>query len=129
MEVHAVWTVRPDGTMSDTLFKHHMTAPCGLRDTRSIPGSSKLVAIATGHHTFAYGPVVVIDPTAGLNSPAGLRIVTPGVQPQEGPMAGSPVPEGGVVDRGRSREVCADFGPFGNLASVRVFLCEVCPEL
>ncbi len=100
MEVHAVWTARPDGTMSDTLFKHHMPAPCGLRDTRSIPGSTKLVSIATGHHTFAYGPVVVVDPSGGLNNAAGLRIVTPGVRPQEGSMAGTPVADGGVVDRG-----------------------------
>ena len=85
MEVHALWTARPDGTMSDALFKHHMRAPCGLRDTRSIPGSTKLVSIATGHHTFAYGPVVIVDPASGMNNEAGLRIVTPGVTPQEGP--------------------------------------------
>jgi len=100
MEVHALWTLRPDGTMSDTLFKHHMRAPCGLRDTRSVPGSTKLVSIATGHHTFAYGPVVVVDPGAGMNAVAGLEIVTPGVRPQEGPMAGRPVAEGGVPDQG-----------------------------
>ena len=100
MEVHALWTLRPDGTMSDTLFKHHMRAPCGLRDTRSVPGSTKLVSIATGHHTFAYGPVVVVDPAVGMNAEAGLEIITPGVRPQEGPMAGRPVAEGGVADQG-----------------------------
>ena len=100
MEVHAVWTVHPSGAMSDALFKHHMTAPCGLRDTRSIPGSSKLVAIATGHHTFAYGPVVILDSAGGLNCPAGMEIITPGVKPQEGPMAGVSAVGGGVRDRG-----------------------------
>jgi hypothetical protein len=100
MEVHALWTARPDGTMADALFKHHMRAPLGLRDTRSIPGSRKLVSIATGHHTFAYGPVVIVDPARGMNNAAGLRIVTPGVKPQEGPMAGQPVTNGGVLDRG-----------------------------
>ena len=100
MEVHALWTIRPDGSMSDALYKHHMRAPCGLRDTRSVPSSSKLVAVATGHHTFAYGPVVVVDPRHGMNNEAGLRVVTPGVAPQEGPMAGTPVPQGGVLDQG-----------------------------
>jgi len=100
MEVHALWTLRPDGTMCDTLFKHHMRAPCALRDTRSVPGSTKLVSIATGHHTFAYGPVVVADPAVGMNAEAGLEIITPGVRPQEGPMAGRPVAEGGVPDQG-----------------------------
>lgn len=100
MEVHALWTARPDGTMSDALFKHHMPAPCGLRDTRSVPESTKLISIATGHHTFAYGPVVLVDPGQGMNNQAGLSIVTPGVRPQEGAMSGSPVAEGGVVDAG-----------------------------
>jgi len=100
MEVHALWTARPDGTLSDALFKHHLRAPCGLRDTRSIPGSSKLVSTATGHHTFAWGPVVIVDPGVGLNSDRGISIVTPGVRVQEGRMAGQPVSEGGVLDRG-----------------------------
>jgi len=100
MEVHAIWTVRPDGTGADALFGHHLPAPLGLRDTRSIPGSTKLVAIATGHHTFAHGPVVVIDPGKGLNNAAGIEILTPGVRPQEGRMAGVPVAGGGVPDKG-----------------------------
>ncbi|MBL7222576.1 MAG: hypothetical protein ISS72_01860, partial [Candidatus Brocadiae bacterium] len=100
MEVHAIWTVRPDGTMSDALFKHHMRAPCGLRDTRSIPGTGRLVSIATGHHTFAYGPVVIADPQQGTNAEAGIEILTPGVRVQEGKMAGTPSAGGGVADRG-----------------------------
>ena len=100
MEVHSLWTVRPDGTMSDALFKHHMRAPCALRDARSVPGTNKLVAIATGHHTFAYGPLVVIDPAKGTNTDSGIAIITPGVRVQEGKMAGTPIPGGGVLDAG-----------------------------
>ncbi|HUT37571.1 MAG TPA: hypothetical protein VNE39_29090 [Planctomycetota bacterium] len=99
-EIHSVWTVRPDGTMSDALFKQHLPAPFGLRDTRSVPGGSKLIAIATGHHTFAYGPVVVVDPQKGINTPGAIQAITPGVRPEEGPAAGAPPPEGGVPDRG-----------------------------
>ncbi len=99
-EVHAVWQVRPDGTKADAVFNQHMRAPYGLRDTRSIPGGSKLVSIATGHHTFAYGPVVVVDPTRGINEPGAIRSVTPHTLPQEGPPPGKAVPEGGVPDRG-----------------------------
>lgn len=98
-EVHSIWAMRPDGTQADAVYKQHLSFPYGLRDTRSIPGSTQLVSIATGHHTLAYGPVVVIDPARGINEPSGLRIVTPGVVPQEGKMAGAPVAEGGVRDR------------------------------
>ena len=47
-DVHAVSTVRPDGSMVDALFKQHLPRPMGIRDARSIPGSDSLVAIATG---------------------------------------------------------------------------------
>lgn len=99
-EVHAIWQIRPDGTMADAVFNQHLRAPFGVRDTRSVPGTSRLVAVATGHHTFAYGPVVLVDPAKGINDPAAISIVTPNAMPEEGPMAGKPVPEGGVPDRG-----------------------------
>ncbi|MCY3019859.1 MAG: hypothetical protein NTW87_12630, partial [Planctomycetota bacterium] len=98
--VQAVWVVRPDGTGADALFKQHFNDPWAIEDARSIPGSGKLLAIATGHHTLAAGPVVLINPNAGINNPAGIGIVTPGVRPPEGGMSGTPVPEGGVADAG-----------------------------
>lgn len=97
-EVHAIWTMRPDGTMADAVANQHLRAPYGLRDARSIPNSQKLLAIATGHHTFAYGPVVVIDPTVGINKPNAIRSVTPHSIPQEGPPPEFIVEEGGVTD-------------------------------
>ncbi len=100
MEVHSLWTVRPNGTMADALFKQHIPLPLGLRDTRSVPNSPLLVSIATGHHTFAYGPLVLIDPRWGINAVKGIRIVTPHSKPEEGGMAGEPVEQGGVPDRG-----------------------------
>ena len=99
-EVHSIWTVHPDGAMADALFNQHMRAPFGFRDTRSIPGSGRLVSIATGHHTLAYGPLVVVNPGWGINNPGAIEIITPGVSPQEGPMAGRRTPHGGVPDRG-----------------------------
>ena len=98
----SIWVIRPDGTGADALFKQHLNDPWALEDVRSIPGggSSKLVAIATGHHTLAAGPVVVITPSVGMNSSKAIRIVTPGVMPPEGGMSGTPVAAGGVFDRG-----------------------------
>ncbi len=98
--IQSIWTVRPDGTGADALFKQHLNNPWALEDVRSISGSGKLVAIAAGHHTLAAGPVVVIDPGLGMNNTAGIRIVTPGVEPPEGGMSGTPAPEGGVVGAG-----------------------------
>jgi len=82
-DVHSVWTVKPDGTMSDALFKQHLGAPLSVRDVRSVPGTSKLVAIAAGHHSLPKGPVVILDPTAGINNQEGIQTLTTGSIPQE----------------------------------------------
>ena len=100
MEVHSLWTVRPDGLMSDAVFKQHMKTPLALRSARSVPGSNKVVAIATGHHTFAYGSVVLIDPSQGLNTAEAIQVITPGVRLQEGAMVGTAPSQGGVRDEG-----------------------------
>jgi len=100
--IQSIWVIRPDGTGADALFKQHFNDPWALEDVRSIPGpgTSRLSAVATGHHTLAVGPVVVVTPSVGMNNPAGIKIVTPGVKPPEGGMSGSTVDEGGVFDRG-----------------------------
>ena len=98
--IQSLWYVRPDGTGADALFKQHFNDPWAVEDCRSIPGSPRLVGIATGHHTLAAGPVVILDPKAGINNPDAIHIVTPGVLPPEGGMAGRPVPEGGVLGQG-----------------------------
>jgi hypothetical protein len=98
---HALWTIRPDGTMNDGLFKVHFKEPQSVREPRSIPGGQKLVVIATGHHSPPEGAVAVVDPSLGANNPLGLRYLTPGVSPLEGGLGSSPtVAQGGVSDRG-----------------------------
>ena len=98
--IQSIWTVRPDGTGADAIFKQHFNDPWALEDTRSIPGSKRLVSIATGHHTLPAGPLTVVNPHVGINNPEGIRIVTPGVLPPEGGMSGNAVPEGGVMGIG-----------------------------
>jgi len=95
---HALWTIRPDGTMNDGLFKVHFNDPQSVREPRSIPGSQKLVVIACGHHSPPEGAVAVVDPSFGVNNPVGLRYVTPACSPLEGGLGSSPtVAEGGCL--------------------------------
>jgi len=94
--IQSLWTIRPDGTGADALFKQHFNNPWAVEECRSIPGSTRLVGVAAGHHTLPAGPVILINPRDGMNSPRGIRIVTPGVLPPEGGMTGLAVPQGGV---------------------------------
>lgn len=100
--IQSIWTVRPDGTGADALFKQHINDPWALEGVRSIPGTTtrKLVAVAAGHHTLATGPIVIVTPTVGMNDSRGIEIVTPDVLPPEGGMSGVPVAEGGTRDGG-----------------------------
>ncbi len=98
--IQSLWYVRPDGTGADALFKQHFNEPWAVEECRSIPGSHKLVGIATGHHTLPAGPVIIIEPQAGMNDSNGIHIITPGVRPPEGGMSGNPVKEGGVAGTG-----------------------------
>jgi mono/diheme cytochrome c family protein len=96
--IQSLWTVRPDGTGADAVFKQHFPNPWAVEDARSIPNSPLLAAVAAGHHTLPAGPLIIIDPTTGINNPGGIHIVTPGLFPPEGGMAGVPVPGGGIPD-------------------------------
>ena len=99
---HALWTIRPDGTMNDGLFKVHFNDPQSVREPRSIPGSQqaggdRLAAITRRRK--GRWPWSIRRWASTI--PLGLRYVTPACSPLEGGLGSSPtVPEGGVPDRG-----------------------------
>lgn len=98
---HGLWTIRPDGTGCDMLFKGHVsTGPYSFRDAMPIPGSGKLFGIACGHHSLAEGALALLDPAHGVNTLQGFSYVTPFASDTEGGYGPnlSAVPEGGVRD-------------------------------
>ena len=139
--IQSLWFVRPDGTGADSLFKQHFNDPWAVEECRSLPDmqggySNRFVGIATGHHTLPVGPVILIDPRDGMNSPEGLRIVTPGVLPPEGGMTGRAVPECGVTGTGgfflnpypitdRHFLVSATWGPETDETGYALYLIDV----
>lgn len=101
MEIHSVWTARPDGTGADALYKQHMPQPYSVRLATPLGKHDKrLLAIATGHHAIPQGALVILDPAAGGNNPQGLQVVTQGMWINEGKVPGQTVPEGGRVEAG-----------------------------
>ncbi len=101
-QTHTLWTCRPDGSMTDAIYKQHIEGgPMSLREARQIPGRSQLVAVACGHHNGEIGAVFTVDYTRGINDPEGMRNVTPGVSKTEGGYGRTKtVEEGGVEDAG-----------------------------
>jgi hypothetical protein len=102
METHSVWTVRPDGTGADALFKqHNIPIPYSVRLASSLGESGdRLIAIAAGHHALPQGPIVLLDPSGGGNDGNGIRLVTDGIKVYEGKVPYPMVAEGGRTDAG-----------------------------
>jgi hypothetical protein len=102
--IQSLWSIHPNGTGADALFKQHLDNPWAFENTREIPGTDsgnrRFVSIAAGHHTLASGPICILSPEKGMNSASSIEILTPGVFPPEGGMSGQPVPEGGCVENG-----------------------------
>ncbi len=101
--LHTVWRCRPDGTNMDAFYKQHINYPMSIRTVRQVPDSNLCVATAQGHHDGHYGPVILFDPTKGVNNEEAMVNVTPGVSKVEGglgPLEHQIVPEGGVENRG-----------------------------
>jgi mono/diheme cytochrome c family protein len=89
--MHPLWSVLPDGTGADAFAKQHFDFPVTLTAPRPIPGSPKVMAVGTGHHTLAAGPLVIVDRSVGPNDPACLtRITGPDVWPEYGGLAPGP---------------------------------------
>ncbi len=101
-QTHTLWTCRPDGTMTDAVYKQHIeTGPMSLREARQVPGQHKVVAIGCGHHNWDQGAVMLADYAIGINERGAMRMITPGVSSTEGGYGGiKPPPEGGVQDKG-----------------------------
>ena len=98
-----LWQCRPDGTKMDAFFKQHISVPYSVRDAQQAPDSDLCVATCQGHHDAQDGPVILFDPSMGINNEQAMWNVTPGTSGIEGglgPLKDQIVPEGGVENRG-----------------------------
>lgn len=77
-----LWSMRPDGTNPKALWGNETPDPHCTFQLRAIPGSRRIVAIASAHHACTGGPVVLIDPSVDENSEAAITHVTPGHYPE-----------------------------------------------
>ena len=75
--VQSLWSVRPDGSGVDHVYKNNVVLPAAMIHARSIPGSQKLVTIATAHGGAPAGPVVIVDNRRSRRSAEAMTNITP----------------------------------------------------
>jgi hypothetical protein len=77
MFFHMLWQCRPDGTGVANYYGNDTLHPMMVVEQTAIPGTSKVVATAQGHHQYNTGTVIVIDTTLGENGEEPLTHLTP----------------------------------------------------
>ncbi len=75
--LQSLWTVNPDGTGASAFWGNQSFWPDMQLNARPIPGSSRVLLHAPGHHAIYDGPLAVIDQTEGMNYPDGVYNLTP----------------------------------------------------
>ena len=73
----SLWTIRPDGSGSDHVYKNNTVRPAGMSNARSIPGSDRIIAIGGTHHNTAIGPVVLVDTHRSRRGMEAMTCITP----------------------------------------------------
>jgi len=68
-----------DGTGQTEYYGNNSWFPTTVAHARPIPGSEKVIAIATGHHCIQTGALVILDVRKGRQGASGATLVAPRV--------------------------------------------------
>ena len=73
----SLWSIRPDGSGSDHVYKNMLVRPAAMINARSIPNSGRIVTIGAGHHGGLAGPVILVDNRWNRRTAEGMTNLTP----------------------------------------------------
>jgi len=66
-----------DGTGQTEFYGNNSWFPTAISHARGIPGSSLVIAIAHGHHTWQAGKLILIDVSKGRQEAQGVQLIAP----------------------------------------------------
>lgn len=75
--VQGLFQMLVDGTGQSECYGNNSWFPTAILHARSIPGTGKIVAVFSGHHTIQKGWLGILDPSRGRQENAGARLVAP----------------------------------------------------
>ena len=73
--LHPLFTMNPDGTGQTEFYGNNSMFPSSLLWAHGIPGSTKMLAVAGGHHVPYKGKLVLVDNHVGRQAGEGLEWV------------------------------------------------------
>ncbi|MCX7044292.1 MAG: hypothetical protein NTX50_02245 [Candidatus Sumerlaeota bacterium] len=72
-----LYQMNTDGTAQTEFYGNNSWFPTTILHARGIPGTQKVLAIATGHHSRQTGKLIVVDPAKGRQENSGVQLVAP----------------------------------------------------
>ena len=69
--------MNPDGTNQCDFYGGNSWFPTTILHARGVPGTQKVAAIATGHHSRQTGKLILIDPAKGRQENSGAQLIAP----------------------------------------------------
>jgi DNA-binding beta-propeller fold protein YncE len=75
--VQGLFQMNPDGTGQTEFYANNSWFPTSLLHARGIPGTQKVVATFSGHHTRQVGKLGIVDPARGRQENTGTQLIAP----------------------------------------------------
>ena len=75
--VQGLFQMNPDGSAQSEFYGNNSWFPTALLHARGIPGSEKVVAVFSGHHTLQLGKLGLINPALGRQENSGAELIAP----------------------------------------------------
>lgn len=73
----ALFQMNPDGSGQTEYYGNNSWFPTSILHARGIPGSSRVAAILSGHHSDQSGKLAIIDPAKGRQENQGVQLIAP----------------------------------------------------
>jgi len=67
----------PNGAQQTEFYGNNSYFPTTILHARGIPGTGKVLAVLSGHHTHQRGKLAIIDPSKGRQETSGVTLVAP----------------------------------------------------
>ena len=75
--VQGLFQMNPDGTAQTEFYGNDSWFPTTILHARSIPGTQKVMAVLSGHHTHQRGKLAIIDTRRGRQEASGVHFIAP----------------------------------------------------
>ncbi|MHC4120969.1 MAG: HzsA-related protein [Planctomycetota bacterium] len=72
-----LFQMNADGTAQSEYYGNNSWFPTTILHARDIPGTQKLIAVLSGHHTHQRGKLAIIDARRGRQEASGIRMIAP----------------------------------------------------